>query len=180
MCQELGGSYLNVCIFADKRISIYDRTHRVIPERSKAKGRDTIRESLLELARFAADCGVGLFVEPLNRYSTPYCCNAGDAVKTVKIVDHENLGMMLDTFHMNIEEDSFRNAIVGSKGLLRHMHFADNNRKMPGYGHIDFREIMAALQKVGYDEFITFEPTLENKEYDQSLRKGLRYIRSLA
>lgn len=87
---------------------------------------------------------------------------------------------MLDTFHMNIEEDSFENTISRTAGVLGHMHFADNNRKMPGYGHIDFNEIIGALVRAKYGGYVTFEPTVHDTgNYDVSLKNGLQYVKGI-
>ena len=134
---------------------------------------------LSELAGFAAEHDVKLFLEPLNRYSTPFCSTADDSQAIVKNVDADHLGLMLDTFHMNIEEDSFTHTISRVADVLGHMHFADNNRKMPGFGHIDFKEIVQALLHAGYDGYVTFEPTIQDPNYDASLKNGLQYVRSI-
>lgn len=180
MCRSLGGGHLNVCLFADDSLSFYDKTHRVMPADRKRNMQDSAVPVLLELARFAADHDVTLMLEPLNRYSTPYCCTAQDAAAVASRVGHENLGIMLDTFHMNVEEDSFEHTISGARGMLRHMHFADNNRKMPGYGHIDFNAIVGALAKIEYSGYVTFEPAIPDSNYEEPLKNGLQFIKSLA
>jgi sugar phosphate isomerase/epimerase len=180
MCRALGGRHLNVCLFADDSQSFYDRTHRVIPVERKRKVQELAVPVLSELARFAADNEVAVALEPLNRYSTPYCCTAQDAAYIAGRVSHQNLGIMLDTFHMNIEEDSFEHTISGARDMLCHMHFADNNRKMPGYGHIDFKSIVEALLQIKYWRYVTFEPAFSDSNYDNQLKNGLQYIKSLA
>ncbi len=85
----------------------------------------------------------------------------------------------MDTFHMNIEEDSIEQAIMKSRGLLRHMHFADDNRKMPGYAHINFQEVVKGLKNVDYNQYISFEPKLTDKGYAVATKKGLEFIRSM-
>ncbi|MEO9295967.1 MAG: sugar phosphate isomerase/epimerase family protein [Nitrososphaera sp.] len=184
LCRSLGGKHFNICLFADDGLSsslllsAFDKTHRIIPAQKKTAALDAAVPTLKGLAGFAADHGVTLVVEPLNRYSTPYCSNAQDALYVASRVDHEHLKIMLDTFHMNIEEDSFEHTISKSKDMLAHMHFADNNRKMPGYGHIDFSAIMGALVRAGYDRYVTFEPTLQN-DYTDQLKNGLQFVKSL-
>ena len=178
LCRLLGGGHLNVCLFADDGLSPFDKTHRVVPALKKAGALDAVVPALKELAGFAADHGVMLALEPLNRYSTPYCSSAQDALAVAGKVSHENFRIMLDTFHMNIEEDSFEHTISRSKDMLAHMHLADNNRKMPGYGHIDFGAIMEALARAGYDRYATLEPTLQSN-YDEQLKNGLQFVKSL-
>jgi sugar phosphate isomerase/epimerase len=81
---------------------------------------------------------------------------------------------------MNIEEQSFEHAILKSEGLLRHTHFADNNRKMPGYGHIDFRLIVKTLKNIGYNQYISFEPILTYEGYESATKSGLELIKTIA
>ena len=179
MCQFLGGRHLNVCLFSDKNLSTYERTHRIVSLAKKRKILQAATARLRDLARFASDYGVHLVLEPLNRYSTIYCSTAQDARFIVDRVDHNNFKMMLDTFHMNIEEDSIEKTIYESRKTLAHVHFADNNRKMPGQGHINFAKIMQRLKIIKYDGFATFEPTMAGSGYRQLIKEGLEYIRSL-
>lgn len=178
LCHSLGGTELNICLFADDSLSIYDKTHRAIPKEKKVAVHDLAVPVLSELSKFASDYGVRLLLEPLNRYSTPYCNTAHDAMAIANKVDQENFGVLLDTFHMNIEEDSFSDTISNSKRRLRHMHFADNNRKLPGYAHIDFKEIVASLVNIKYDGYISFEPTILDVDYEMQLKNGLQLVKS--
>lgn len=180
LCAALGGKHLNLCLFADTEPSIYSKTHRTVSSDTKERMYSSVTPSLKALASFAQDHSVNLLLEPLNRYSTPYCSTARDARTLTKKVDRENFRMMLDTFHMNIEEDSFENAIESSKNALRHIHLADNNRKMPGNAHINFGAIMKALSGIGYSGFMTFEPTIPSSEnYEIALQRGLSFVKSL-
>lgn len=129
------------------------------------------------LCKLASDYGVNLLLEPLNRYSTPYCANANDALIIAQKVDI--LGILLDTFHMNIEEDSFADAIKRSQDLLLHMHFADNNRKMPGFAHIDFQTIMQSLLSIGYSGYISFEPNISDRNYELATKRGLEFMKTM-
>ena len=180
MCHLLGGKKLNICLFADDKLASIDRNHQVISEQEKLPVIQRVLPILSELARYANDRGIQTLLEPLNRYSTPYCTTAADAVRIAQKINQDNFGVLLDTFHMNIEEDSFENAIISTEGLLHHTHFADNNRKMPGLGHIDFKTIMKALNRIGYNsEYISFEPNLTSDRYRADTKFGLNFIKSL-
>ena len=179
MCDILNGNELNVCLFADNRLMNFDKNHRLIPQGQKEHVLRRPVQLLKKLSSFASDYGIRLLLEPLNRYSTPYCTTANDAIKVTNMVDRDNFRIMLDTFHMNIEEDSLEYAVSDSKNLLAHMHFADNNRKMPGYGHIDFQPIMRVLADIGYEEYISFEPIIQDKGYEPILSKSLAYIKAI-
>ncbi|KAA2279365.1 sugar phosphate isomerase/epimerase family protein [Candidatus Nitrosocosmicus agrestis] len=177
MCGFIGGKVFNICLFSDP-IEYLDVTHNNIIKNEK----DILLKRCVPLLRLLSDYAmeqdVKIVLEPLNRYSTPYCCNCEDA--KIILQDCDNLFLMLDTFHMNIEEDDFVNTIVKSKDKLSHMHFADNNRKMPGEGHIDFKNIISALKSINYDHFISFEPTIsQTTNYNEKIRAGFDFIKNL-
>jgi sugar phosphate isomerase/epimerase len=179
MCHSLGGDKINICLFADDKFVILDRNHDMISEDDKALVIQSTIPVLSKLSRFANEHGIQLLLEPLNRYSTPYCTTTKDAVSIAKQINQDNFGVLLDTFHMNIEEDSFQEAILRSDGLLRHTHFADNNRKMPGYGHIDFQSIVKSLHNIGYNQYISFEPNLKYKGHEYATKNGLDLIKAM-
>ena len=178
LCNAIDGRQFNVCLFAEEHSST-DRTHRITTDSEKEKITSRVVPVLAELCKYSEDLGVTLLLEPLNRYSTPYCATAKDAERLAKLVDMNGLRIMLDTFHMNIEEDSFDTALQHVHAYLRHMHFADNNRKMPGLAHIDFEAVSKALTRIGYDEFVTFEPNIPQANYESDLKSGLDFTRKL-
>ena len=176
LCNTLGGHEMNVCLFADE-IKGFDRTHRIISPNEKELFAAKAVPLMRLLCRRAADYGIQLVLEPLNRYSTPYCATAKDAIAIAQHVD--SLGILLDTFHMNIEEDMFKDAIQSSSTLLRHMHFADNNRKMPGFAHIDFSTIIKSLNEIGYQDYISFEPNIADRSYEHETKYGLDFVKRI-
>jgi D-psicose/D-tagatose/L-ribulose 3-epimerase len=176
LCNTLGGHEMNVCLFADE-IKGFDRTHRIISPNEKELFAAKAVSLMRVLCRRAADYGIQLVLEPLNRYSTPYCATAKDAIAIAQHVD--SLGILLDTFHMNIEEDMFKDAIQSSSTLLRHMHFADNNRKMPGFAHIDFSTIIKSLNEIGYQDYISFEPNVADRGYEHETKYGLDFVKRI-
>jgi D-psicose/D-tagatose/L-ribulose 3-epimerase len=180
MCNSLGGKELNVCLFADD-LPRFDRTHGQLAQQDKDRLlSERAVPALAELCAFAADYGVQLVLEPLNRYSTPYCSAAKDAIFMAHKVNSDSLGVLLDTFHMNIEEDSFEGAIWATDKLLKHTHFADNNRKMPGSGHVDFKAIVKSLKEIGYSGYASFEPNVPNRNYESATKAGLEFVQGLA
>jgi D-psicose/D-tagatose/L-ribulose 3-epimerase len=176
MCNILGGKEMNICLFAEDMPG-FDRTHRTIAAKEKELFAAKAVPIMSRLCRKASDYGVQLVLEPLNRYSTPYCATAKDAVAIAHQVN--SLGILLDTFHMNIEEDLFKDAIQSSSELLLHMHFADNNRKMPGFAHIDFSTIVKSLKEIGYVGYISFEPSIADKNYEHATKYGLNFVKKL-
>lgn len=179
MCQSVGGNEMNICLFADSDMATFDRNHRTLSGDKKEAVIQKAIPLLNTLSRFAKDYGVHLLVEPLNRYNTPFCSSANDAFIIANKVNHDNFGLLLDTFHMNIEEDSLEDTILKSRKLLRHMHLADNNRKMPGYAHINFQSIMRSLFSIGYNGYASFEPNVNGKDYENLTKRGLEFIKSL-
>jgi sugar phosphate isomerase/epimerase len=180
MCQLLGGKKLNICLFAEDKLVSIDNNHQVISEDQKEPIIRGVLPVLSDLSKYANDLGIQLLLEPLNRYSTPYCTTAADAVAIAQQINQDNFGVLLDTFHMNIEEDSFEDAILRTGRLLQHTHFADNNRKMPGYGHINFKSILKALSQIGYNnQYICFEPVLTSNIYEVDTQYGLNFIKAI-
>jgi D-psicose/D-tagatose/L-ribulose 3-epimerase len=179
LCEKLDGKLFNVCLFSDDSLVQIDKNHARLSESLKRELMSTIVNPLREISLFAKDRGIDLLIEPLNRYSTPVCTTSTDAIYLVKSIAQENVGLLLDTFHMNIEEDSIEYSIKKSRGLLKHIHLADNNRKMPGFAHISFREIINALRELEFDGFMSFEPFVPDDHYENDIRSSIELIRSL-
>ena len=114
-------------------------------------------DSMKKIVKTAEDYGVTYCVEVVNRYEGCILNTAAEAMDYIKRVDAPNIGVLLDTYHMNIEEDSFSDAIhlVGDK--LYGLHTGDNNRRCPGRGHINFDEIFKALADVDFKGRIVSE-----------------------
>lgn len=119
---------------------------------------DNAVDSVRKAAAFAQGYGITLAVEPINRYETYQLTTVDDALRFVSEVGMENVKINLDTFHMNIDESDLPEAIRKAGSLLVHMHCADSNREAPGRGHTDFKQVVAALQDVGFTGTIVFEP----------------------
>lgn len=115
-------------------------------------------KSMREIIKTAEDNHVTYCVEAVNRFEGCLINTAQEALDYVKAVDSPNIGVLLDTYHMNIEENSFSDAIklVGDK--LTSFHTGDNNRRCPGRGHIDFDEVFKALSEIHYKGRIVSEP----------------------
>lgn len=114
-------------------------------------------ESLREACRLVRGRRVTFGVEPANRFETYFLNIAADAVRLVKEVGEPNVGVHLDTFHMNMEEKNFYDPIVTTGELLCHMHCCENDRGVAGTGHVDWEAVFRALSKIGYDKWITLE-----------------------
>ncbi|MEM2921977.1 MAG: sugar phosphate isomerase/epimerase [Candidatus Bathyarchaeia archaeon] len=121
-------------------------------------------ESLREVCRYAQKYDVALGVEPVNRFETYFLNTAADAVKLVKDVGEPNAKVHLDTFHMNIEEKDFYNPIKEAGGLLNHLHCCENDRGVPGTGHVDWNGVFKALSEIGYDRWLVIESFVPEME----------------
>jgi D-psicose/D-tagatose/L-ribulose 3-epimerase len=113
--------------------------------------------SLREACRAARKSGVVIGVEPCNRFQTHFLSTAADAVKLAKEVNEPNIGVHLDTFHMNIEEKNFHDPIVSTGELLCYLHCCENDRGVAGAGNIDWDALFQALGEIRYDKWITLE-----------------------
>jgi D-psicose/D-tagatose/L-ribulose 3-epimerase len=129
--------------------SAVGRTWQATADERK-KDIDLLAKQLKELAAYAGERGVVLCVEPLNRFETSFLNLAEQAIEIVDRVDHPACGILLDTFHMNIEEHSIGAAIRSAGRRLKHLHACENDRGAPGSGHIDFAEVASACKSIGY------------------------------
>ena len=110
-----------------------------------------------EAARYAAQAGIRLSVEPLNRFECYFLNSMKQAEALVRKVDEPNYGYLFDTFHSNIEDNNVPALIGETIGTINHVHISENNRGVPGAGHIDFKSIIGALKKANYNGWMTIE-----------------------
>lgn len=142
--QTLGAT--NVC---GPLYSAVGRTWQATEDERK-RDVDLLVRQLGELAKYAGDRGVWLGVEPLNRFETSFINLASQAIEVTDRVDHPACGVMLDTFHMNIEEQSVGAAIRSAGARLKHLHACENDRGAPGSGHIQWGEVVDACRAIDY------------------------------
>lgn len=116
-----------------------------------------LAEGLNELGSKAAACGVRLIFEPLNRYETDLVNTLGDGVELIESLDCDNVFLLADLFHINIEEESIAGSIRAAAGHIGHVHFVDSNRRPAGMGHIDLAEVARALSEIGFDGYASAE-----------------------
>jgi len=156
---------------------------------------DRAVKGLKELGKIAGDNGVTLAMEPLNRFETYFINIAEDAVKLAKDVDHPNVKIHLDTFHMNIEEKDLYKAIKNTGSLVAHVHCCENDRSAPGTGHVDWNGVFKALHEINYNGWLVIEsfvPAIEAiakaaaiwRELapggaDTVARDGLKFLRNM-
>jgi sugar phosphate isomerase/epimerase len=114
-------------------------------------------ESIRAGGEYAYSLGVSITIEAWNRYETYFLNRIEQCLDLMREVDLPNAGIMGDTFHMNIEEESIEGAFRQAGKDLNHVHLADSNRAAPGKGHIDFLPIFQALKDIDYQGHLSFE-----------------------
>lgn len=143
-----------------------------------------------------ADEGVIFNVEVVNRFENFLVNDCAEAMRYLDDVGSGQLGIHLDTFHMNIEEDSMVSPVVLAGERLRHFHIGENNRKLPGMGNLPWKEIFAALKAANYAGPIAMEPFVHPggevgsavslyrdimplDHYEEDIRRSVDFVRTL-
>jgi len=114
------------------------------------------------VGKIAQECGVEYCLEVLNRFEGYLLNTCAECKEFVNEVQVPSVKIMLDTFHMNIEEDSMISAILLAGDQLGHFHVGENNRRLPGKGNLPWYQIGAALRSIGYDKNIVMEPFVKS------------------
>ena len=115
-------------------------------------------KNVKKVARIAEDLGIDYCLEVLNRFEGYLLNTAAEALEFIKDVDVSSVKVLLDTFHMNIEEDSIVDAILMTGDKLGHVHVGENNRRVPGKGNLPWAEIGKALRRINYQKNVVMEP----------------------
>jgi len=110
-----------------------------------------------QLGPILADNHVTIAIEPLNRFETHFLNTAEDAARLCDEIDHPNVGVLFDTFHANIEEKDVAAGYRTVARHLKHVHLSENDRGIPGTGHVPWRDVFAALRDIGYDGWLNIE-----------------------
>ncbi len=198
-----GMNYVRHCIDATKTLGaanlagpLYSAVGRTWQQTADERRHDLdlLVRQLRELSAYAGERGVTLCVEPLNRFETSFLNLASQAIEVVDRVDHKACGLLLDTFHMNIEERSIGDAIRAAGPRMRHLHTCENDRGAPGSGHVPWDEVARACRDIGYDGPMVIE-SFTNKvksiaraaaiwrpfatSQDALATEGLRHLRKL-
>lgn len=116
-----------------------------------------LRESLNELGAHAAELGVPLIYEPLNRYETNLATTMKEGVELLAPLTTDNVVLLADLFHMNIEETSIAQGLRDGGRHIGHVHFVDSNRQAAGRGHMQYGAIAEALAEIGYEGYASAE-----------------------
>ena len=147
---EFGGEYSAPAIIG----SMQGRWHAELP---KPNALELLADALQTLASFARQFGVPLIYEPLNRYETNLCNTMEQGVEFLKTHGIENVVLLADLFHMNIEETSIGQGLLDGGEKIGHVHFVDSNRRPAGNGHMDYAPIVQALHDIHYAGYASAE-----------------------
>jgi len=161
-------------------------------EREARRNRSASR--VAEIGQYAEGHGVVLALEPLNRYESDLVNTVDQAIQYIRLVSDSPIGILLDTFHAAIEENSLPTAIQQCGRLLRHLHLAENHRGFPGTGSQPWREIFNALEDQNYQGRCVVEVigrsaspianqfhiwSSDNVQVDEAARRSYEYLQSL-
>lgn len=152
-------------------------------------------ESLRAVGDLAGERGLGVAVEQLSRYDSDMFNTATESLAFLSEVDHPSVGLLLDTFHMQMEELSIGEAIRSTDGKLLHFHAVESHRGQLGTGQIPWDEVFRALSDIGYDgtasleSFASSGPEMDGlvnmwrpwfKDSDEFASKSLEFARAQA
>ncbi len=164
--RQNGVTYLRHCIDAVSTLGgtnlvgpMYSAVGRVWQQPADERKRDVdlLVKHMTELAHYAEDRGAVMGIEPLNRFETSFINLASQAIEVVDRVSSPSCKIMLDSFHMNIEEKSLGDAIRATGDRLCHFHACENDRGAPGNGNVTWDDVAAALHDIHYDGPVVIE-----------------------
>ncbi len=129
-----------------------------------------------ELADYAAPHGIEWVLEPINVHQAPYIHTTQEGITMVRRVNRPNFGLMLDVYHINIEDKDLYDSFRDAKDVCKFVHFADNNRRSPGSAHLDFGKFVDVLNEIGYDGFVSLE-ILPLPDGDAAAKNSIEHLR---
>jgi len=173
--------------------SAVGRCWRSTPE-ERARDVDQVARTLRAVGAYAADHGVTLGVETLNRFETSFLNTTAQAIELIERVDHPSVGLALDVFHLGIEEKHVGDALRAAGRRLVHLQVAENDRGTPGTGSLPWHDVAKALQEIEYTGRVVIETFSDRVEAiaraaaiwrplapdsDTLAREGLAFLRGL-
>lgn len=157
-------NYLKACVTATREIGatqfsgvIYSQHVKPAVKRPTEAEWEMAAEGLREVAELAASLGVRVGLEPVNRYETYLINTAEQAMRLIDMIGLDNVGVHLDTYHMNIEEKRFSDAVRVTGDRLMHIHLCENDRGIPGTGLVNWDDLFAALGEIDYQGYAALE-----------------------
>ena len=148
------------------------------PGPASAENRANSISAVTRLANYAADKGININLEVVNRYETNIMNTGKEGLKFLEAVNRPNAYLHLDTYHMNIEEDGMSQAVLDAGDALGYVHIGESHRGYLGSGNVDFDTFFSALKKINYSGPITFE-SFSSVVVDPALSNALCIWRNL-
>jgi len=145
---------------------------------SKDQSIHLLIECLQDCLATASAQGIRMALEPLNRYETDLLHTVEEGLELIHQVGSPNLGLLLDTFHMNIEESDMVDSILRADEHIFHFHVADSNRWYPGGGHLDFKTTLQALKSTGYQGWISGE-FMPVPDADAAAKQSISFLKRI-
>ncbi len=145
---------------------------KMTPWKDRKEERKWAVESIRAGGEYAGSVGVNCTIEAWNRYETYFLNRLDQCIELLREIDLPNMGVMGDTFHMNIEEESIGGAFRKAGEYVNHIHLADSNRAAPGNGHIDFVPVLEAIRDIGYEGYLSFELLPASADPFGTLKQG--------
>ena len=151
---------------------------KVLDDVKRQQAMQWLVEAVRQCAAVANEKRIKLAIEPINRYETDLVNTVAEGLDLIENAGAENVGLLLDTFHMNIEEPSLEESIRQAGSRLFHIHIADSNRWYPGAGHLNFAHVVSALQQTRYDGYLSAE-ILPLPDADTCAAMTMKFMQSL-
>ena len=153
LAAEYGAEFINGVLYAPWQVFALDEP---LEERWKRSA-----DSLHVVGEHAKKAGIGLNCEVLNRFETDFLNTLDEGSRFVHMIGLDNVKLLADTFHMNIEEKDICQALTSNIRNIGCVHICENHRGVPGTGHLNWRETVSTLEKAGYDQYLDMETFVE-------------------
>jgi D-psicose/D-tagatose/L-ribulose 3-epimerase len=147
---------LNSRVVAGPMYSAVGKTRLLSPSEKEQQWQWAI-DSLRKAGDYASERNVKLALEPLNRFETDFINTAEQGLELVDRIGNSNVGLLLDTFHMNVEEKDSAEAIRKAGPHIFHFHTCENDRGTPGTGQVNWKAVKGALSDVRYEGPVVIE-----------------------
>ena len=172
--------YIEFARESDSKVIIGLIRGRYSSESSAKKEKLNIISSLKECCRIAENNNVMLVFEPINSFEIDSYNTVADGVNLMDEIGTENLKLLLDSYHINLEEDpgfiwEYLKEITNYVG---HIHLADCTRRAPGTGHFDFRTFLTIFKTAGYNDYASIE-TIMKPSFEEVAKESSEYLRSI-
>ena len=150
----------------------------IAQNQSPAEAQSLFLQSLEEIAQAAERRGVGIIIEPVNRYEINFINTVAQCGELLQQIQAKNVGIMPDVFHMNIEDAKIGESLESYAASIHYIHLADSNRHAPGDGHLDFDDVFSALARTRYKGWLTVE-ILPLPSPNEAAKRAVTFLRPM-